>query len=65
MSPRRLEPAEVAERLGLPSEDAVWREARLGRLPHVKLGRRILFFEDAIEAFRLGSVVPITTESTT
>jgi len=48
----RIDAAEVAARLGLPSEDAVWREARLNRIPHVKLGRRILFYADAIEGFR-------------
>ena len=48
----RVSPAWVARYLGLPSEDSVWREARLGRIPHKRIGRRVLFYRDALEQFR-------------
>lgn len=57
----RLTARQVAERLGLPSDDAVWREARLGRIPHKRLGRRFLFYADAIEEFRRGDAHEMNT----
>jgi hypothetical protein len=48
---QRIPAIEAGRMFGL-SEDGVYREARLGRLPHVKLGRRVLFFRDVLEAFR-------------
>lgn len=50
----RVRPQWVADRIGLPSVDLVYREARLGRLPHRRLGRRVLFYRDEIEAFCVG-----------
>jgi hypothetical protein len=38
----------VRDRVGLPSTDVVYREARLGRLPHVHLGRRRIFYDEVI-----------------
>lgn len=52
MSGQRIPAVEAGRMFGL-SEDGAYREARLGRLPHVKLGRRVLFFRDVLEAFRL------------
>jgi excisionase family DNA binding protein len=48
MTTRLLTVDEVAERLGMTKE-WVWKQARSGRIPHVKLGRYRRFREEAIE----------------
>lgn len=38
----------VRDKVGLSSTDLVYREARLGRIPHVHLGRRRIFYDQPI-----------------
>ena len=50
MSTRLLTAAELAERWQLPAH-TIYRLAREGKLPHVKIGRYRRFRLDAIEQF--------------
>ncbi len=47
----RLSAAQVAELLGLGNTDQVWRRARLGQIPCVRLGRLMLFHRETILAW--------------
>ncbi|GMR22398.1 MAG: hypothetical protein BMS9Abin37_0746 [Acidobacteriota bacterium] len=48
---RLLTAVEVAELVRL-SEKTVYRDAAAGRIPCVRIGRRVLFDEDTFEAYR-------------
>jgi excisionase family DNA binding protein len=45
-----LQPAEVAERLGVPVS-WVYAECRAGRMPHVRLGRYVRVRSEALDAW--------------
>jgi excisionase family DNA binding protein len=47
---RLLEAEDVARYLGMRT-DWVYREARAGRLPHVRLGRAVRFRRESLEAW--------------
>jgi excisionase family DNA binding protein len=49
-APRKdlLKPEQVAARWGVPVSH-VWRLAREGKVPHVKLGRYVRFHPDALD----------------
>jgi excisionase family DNA binding protein len=49
---QRVSAREAARLLGLPSAGAVWRHVRAGRIPHVRLGRRVLLYRDSLEEWR-------------
>jgi excisionase family DNA binding protein len=49
---RLLTAEEIAETLGV-STGWLYGEVRLGRIPHVKLGRKVRFREEAIAAWLL------------
>ena len=61
-SNKLLRPEEVAERWGIPLA-GVWRLAREGRLDVVRIGRRIGFRPQAVEAFeRTGGALAMPRE---
>jgi hypothetical protein len=49
---QRVKPEWVQKEAGLPSKASLYREVRLGRIPHVRLGRRVLFFDIPILEWR-------------
>jgi excisionase family DNA binding protein len=54
-APRLLNLAEVATRLAAPSKAAVRKLVQRGRIPSVRVGTRILFRSDQIDAFIPGT----------
>lgn len=49
-----LRPAEAAERLGI-SQRKLWTETKAGRVPHIKLGRAILYPVALLETWLMES----------
>ena len=50
----------LAERLGLPrpiTAQQIWKWARVGSLPHRRLGRLVYFLSDELEAFADGKAL--------
>lgn len=47
---RYITAAELGEMMGL-SADAVWRLARLNKIPHSHVGRRVVFNPETVFAF--------------
>ena len=44
---RYVSAVELSSMIGL-SEDAIWRLARLGKIPSVRIGRRVMFKPDEV-----------------